>query len=288
VNSIHYSLINSIQILKKSGSSTPRLDAELLLAHVLDCTRTHLITWPERPVNNLQLTLFNQLIARRSKGEPIAYILGKKEFWGLELDVAPSVLIPRPETELLVELALEKLDIEKEYLILDLGTGSGAIALAIARERPMAKVVAVDKSEQALNIAKLNKNKLSIQNLELVQSNWLDFFKQTENNNYYKNKFDLIVSNPPYIRANDLHLLQKNLSFEPQIALIAKDQGFADLFYIIDNAMDFLKPYSWLMLEHGFDQHVEIQKRLITKDYKKVKSCCDLLGIYRVTLAQKK
>jgi release factor glutamine methyltransferase len=262
------------------------LDAELLLSQVLNCNRTYLVTWPEQSMCADELLQLQQLVIRRSKGEPIAYILGKQAFWNLELKVTPDVLIPRPDTELLVELALEKLDQGGEHLILDLGAGSGAIGLAIASERPKSKVVAVDRSAAALAVLAINKTNLNINNIDLVESNWFDYFYSNQYSNY-KNKFALIISNPPYIAVNDPHLLQADLSFEPQSALVAKQQGLADLFYIIDNARDFLGDNSWLMLEHGWKQHLAVQKRLLSQGYQTIKSHCDLAGIYRVTYAKK-
>lgn len=268
------------------SSATPRLDAELLLSQVLNCNRTYLVTWPEKIICADALLQLQQLVIRRSKGEPIAYILGKQVFWNLDLNVTPDVLIPRPETELLVELALDKLDQESEHLILDLGAGSGAIGLAIASERAKSKVVAVDKSAAALAVLNSNKINLNINNIELVESNWFDYFYSNQHSKY-KNKFVLIISNPPYIAVDDPHLLQADLNFEPQSALVAKQQGLADLFYIIDNARDFLVGNGWLMLEHGWNQHLPVQKRLILQGYQAVKSHRDLAGIYRVTYAKK-
>ena len=211
---------------------------------------------------------------------PVAYILGTKSFWTFDVEVTPDVLIPRPETELLVETALEKiLDIENPR-ILDLGTGSGAIALALATERPDATIVATDYSKKALAVAQSNAKSLRLDNqIQLIHSNW---FSEIDP----KHPFDLIVSNPPYIEPNDPHL-EQTIRHEPIQALVAKKQGMQDIETIIEQSAGYLKKFSWVILEHGFDQNEKALDLFILNKYSNAESRNDLNGNWRITLAKK-
>ena len=260
-------------------SDSATLDAELLLGYCLGKTRTYLHTWPEKELNIKQYQDFKSLIKKRATDYPVAYLLGQKSFWTLDLIVTPDVLIPRPETELLIEVSLEKIASIANPKILDLGTGSGAIALALASERKDAMVMATDYSEAALKVAKLNvdKNQLS-NNIELLKSDWFSEIKNT--------KFDLIISNPPYISSKDPHL-DNNIRFEPRSALVAKDQGMHDIETIINNSISFLKSGGWLMIEHGYEQATQTQKLFSEFGYSKVDTISDYNNQPRLTLGQR-
>lgn len=258
------------------NSSTPRLDLELLLAFVLNKSRSFLYAHSEYKLTPEQEKTFDALFNRRANGEPIAYILGKKEFWSLELMVNQNVLIPRPETELLVEVALSKVDREVA-IIADMGTGSGAIALALANVRSKWNVVATDISADALNLARYNAKQLQINNVEFYYGNWCDALPNKE--------FDLIISNPPYISQHDPHLQQGDVRFEPRIALESGD-GLVALKEIIIQAKKHLKAGGFLMLEHGYDQSEQVQNLLHQNKYQAITPYRDLAGIYRMVVAE--
>ncbi len=227
-------------------SESPALDAELLLAFCLDKNRSYLFTWPDTVIDEAQLTHFNTLIEKRLTDYPVAYLLGTKAFWTLDLFVTPDVLIPRPETELLVEIALQKINDIKAPKILDLGTGSGAIALALASERPDANIIACDYSNKALKIANTNAENNGLEKqITFIKSDWFSNINETN--------FDLIVSNPPYIDSDDPHLNQ-TIRHEPQQALVADNAGMKDIETIIQNSKYPLKKGCWLMIEHGYNQ----------------------------------
>lgn len=257
-------------------SDTPQLDVELLLGSILNYSRSQLLINSEKTLSELQETQFLKLIDRRSNGEPIAYLIGEREFWSLPIIVTPDVLIPRPETELLVELVLGKFSTTPRIKIADLGTGSGAIALAIAHERPHWQIVATDKSEKALVVAKNNAKQLTITNIEFRLGDWTQALKNE--------KFDAIVSNPPYIPENDPHLKTGDLHFEPQDALVSGVDGIRDLTLIIEQARNYLKPNGWLMVEHGYDQGREVVELFKKNGYKHIQDYVDLSGISRVTV----
>ena len=242
-----------------TSSDSPQLDAELLFSHALALSRTQLITQSDKIPSESELQSAHALIARRLNGEPIAYIMGKREFWSLELLVNEHTLIPRPETELLVELALEKIPQDQAWHIADLGTGSGAIALAIAKERPHCQIHACDTSKKALLVAERNAQHNDIKNIQFHHSDWF----QNLAGRYY----DLIVSNPPYVAPDDPHLKQGDLRFEPSSALSAENNGFEDLFHIAEQAKSFLKPNSWLLLEHGYEQQKILCEKLNALGY---------------------
>jgi release factor glutamine methyltransferase len=261
------------------------LEVELLLAYVLGRTRTYLHTWPETCIEESQIQKFNQFIQRRLSGEPLAYILGHKEFWSLELGVSKNVLIPRPETELLVETILNLFATNNGMLrILDLGTGSGAIALAIAHERPNWEIIAIDESPKALQVAIENAKNLSVNNVSFFTSDWFSMFKQMS---FEQPLFDVIVSNPPYIAPNDAHLEEKSLTFEPRTALVSESKGLQDLTQIIIEAPQHLVSKGWLLLEHGFDQGEQIQQLFQTNHYQNVQTFKDLADLDRITIGSK-
>lgn len=251
------SVLNTAQSKLVEISDSPVLDAELLLAFCLDKNRSYLFTWPENIVDKKDLNIFNTLIEKRLTDYPVAYLLGTKAFWTLDLLVTPDVLIPRPETELLVEIALEKIKDIEQPKILDLGTGSGAIALALASERPDARIIACDYSKEALLVAKENavQNNLEHQ-VAFIQSDWFSNIADTD--------FDIIVSNPPYIDDDDPHLLQ-TIRYEPLNALVAENNGMRDIRIIIKNAKKYLNQGCWLLIEHGYDQSDQTL-RLFTKN----------------------
>ncbi|MCL4110006.1 UNVERIFIED_CONTAM: hypothetical protein GTU68_038223 [Idotea baltica] len=273
------SLLKTSSKLLENISDSAVLDAELLLAHCINKNRTYLHTWPEKELNSQQLVKFQSLIDKRATDYPVAYLLGKKSFWTLELTVTPDVLIPRPETELLVEIALGKIEDVKNPKILDLGTGSGAIALAIASERKDATIIASDFSEAALEIAKNNAVDLKLNNqVTFIKSDWLENIKEKD--------FDLILSNPPYIDPEDSHL-SSTIRYEPYQALVADNKGMEDIETIISKSHPFLKKGGWLILEHGFDQ-AKITNQLLTKNkYIEAKRHQDLNNKWRVSIGRK-
>ena len=256
-------------------SATPRLDAEVLLAAALNCPRSILYAWPERIPEPELAERFAAWLERRLNGEPVAYLTGRREFWSLELEVTPDTLIPRPETELLVELALERLPADQVVVIADLGTGSGAIALALAVERPRARIVAIDQSPAALAVARRNTERLQIANVEFRPGDWCaplagEFF-------------DLIVANPPYVAAADPRWRQGDLRFEPPAALISGPDGLDALRIIIAQTPAVLKPGGWLLLEHGYDQGEAVPGLLRECGFNEVADHQDTAGLSRVS-----
>jgi release factor glutamine methyltransferase len=258
-------------------SPTPRLDAELLLAAALGKPRSYLRTWPERELDGEQLTRFQASLQRRRQGEPVAYILGHQGFWSLDLEVAPHTLIPRPDTELLVETALELLP-ATPLSALDLGTGTGAIALALASERPAWQVTGVDRVEDAVALAERNRQRLQLGNARFLHSYWFSALSGE--------RYGLILSNPPYIRADDQHLDQGDVRFEPSSALVAGRDGLDDIRVIIQAAPAHLLPGGWLLLEHGFDQAEAVRELLVAGGFAEVHSRRDLGGHERISLGR--
>lgn len=257
-----------------SVSDTGMLDARLLLAHVLDRNLTWLQTWPEHVVTDDQLAAFNGLLARRKQGEPVAYLLGTQPFWTLDLEVSPDTLIPRPETELLVEKVLELLPADENCSLIDLGTGTGAIALALASERPRWDMTACDVSEGALRVARRNQQRLNL-NVSLVQSDWFSAVPPR--------RFHAVLSNPPYIETQDPHLSRGDLRFEPRSALASGADGLDDIRRIAAQAGEYLRQGGLLMLEHGYNQAAKVRELLVSNGYVKVESCRDLAGHERIT-----
>jgi release factor glutamine methyltransferase len=257
--------------------ATAELDAELLLAQALVASRVRLRSHPEEMAPPEAAGRFLDLIERRAAGEPIAYLLGRKEFWTLELEVTPAVLVPRPETELLVERALA-LHPHPHARVADLGTGSGAIALALASARPRWQVTATDISAEALAVARANAVRLGLTGLELIQGDWL--------NGLTGRSFDLLLSNPPYIAPDDPALEQPELRREPRLALVAPEQGLGALRLIVRAAPDQLEPGGWLLLEHGATQAAAVAGELVARGFAQVRSHRDLAGRERMTEGQ--
>jgi release factor glutamine methyltransferase len=259
-------------------SDSALLDAEVLLCLVLNQPRSHLRAWPDKPLQPEQLAAFSALLEQRQQGIPIAYITGNREFWSRDFQVSPDVLIPRPDTELLIELSLKLIPSDAPVKIIDLGTGSGIIAITLAAERPQAQITATDFSLAALRIARLNADKHQIANIQFYQSNW---FADAP-----ANKFDLIISNPPYIAEDDSHLLQGDVRFEPQTALCAAEQGLGDIKIIAASARNYLEPFGHLLIEHGYNQLQQVQTIFKDLHYDAVQTYADLSGQPRVTYGQ--
>lgn len=273
--------MSSIESLLRSAtlpeSPSARLDAEWLLAAALGKPTSYLRTWPEREVPDDCEARFMADLARRRQGEPIAYILGRQGFWSLDLEVAPHTLIPRPDTELLVETALQLVPATARD-VLDLGTGTGAIALALGNDRPAWSVIGVDRIAEAVALATRNAERLKLPNVRFFESQWFSALGGQ--------RYALIVSNPPYIRARDPHLLQGDLRFEPESALVAGADGLDDIRQIISSAPDYLLQDGWLVLEHGYDQAHEVRQLLMDRGFADTQSRTDLGGHERVTLGR--
>ena len=263
------------QALHQSYSKIASIDARMLLQSVLNVNHAHLIAHPDQVLTPDQEQEFSALTSRRVNGEPIAYLIGEREFYSLRFKVTPAVLIPRPETELLVDQALERIPMLQSCKVLDLGTGSGAVAIAIAKHRPLASTTAVDFSDDALIVAGVNAKYHDATNVCIVAGDWYTGVAGEE--------FDLIVSNPPYVAEGDPHLGQGDLRFEPLTALVAGSDGLDCVRRIIDSATDHLTPGGWLLLEHGYDQSEACCQLLKGAGFGEVFSCSDLAGVMRVS-----
>ncbi|MBP7996737.1 MAG: peptide chain release factor N(5)-glutamine methyltransferase [Thiopseudomonas sp.] len=259
-------------------SPTAQLDAELLLAFVLEKPRSYLYTWPDKTATEAQVAAFMALLERRQCGEPVAYLLGRQGFWTLDLQVAKHTLIPRADTELLVEAALQLADFSSALKVLDLGTGTGALALALASERPLWAVTGVDRIESAVALAQNNQRQLQLANVEFVSGHWFSALTAQ--------RYDLIVSNPPYIADNDPHLQQGDLRFEPLSALVSGPDGLDDIRLIIAQAPSYLTANGWLLLEHGFNQASAVHELLQQAGFIDVSSQRDLSGHQRISLGR--
>lgn len=273
-------------------SDSAGLDAELLLAHCLQTSRTYLFTWPEKMLNESQQACFENLLQQRLQGHPIAHLTGEREFWGLALKVTPDTLIPRPDTEILVETALQKIERLQQtnqacsvssqpspLHVLDLGTGTGAIALALKQECPQCDVTALDQSAAALEIARNNAHTHDL-SIRFLQSDWFSALDANE-------RFSIIVSNPPYIENNDPHLQQGDVRFDPISALTSGEDGLDDLKFIIEQAWSFLHPGGWLLVEHGYNQAEAVSALFRQRGYQQIESRCDYGGNPRITFGQK-
>jgi release factor glutamine methyltransferase len=277
VNLTTRQLHNAAASALAATSDSPTLDAEVLLAHALGSHRARLRSHADEVPSEGQRTLYARLIERRASGEPVAYIVGYKEFWSLRFAVSEAVLVPRPETELLVERALA-LGTTSTVRALDLGTGTGAIALALAHERPRWQIAATDISQPALAVAAQNAVALKLPQVEFLCGHWFEPLSGR--------RFDLIVSNPPYVDAQDPALLQATLAHEPQIALTPGEDALADLARIIRGAPAHLARGGWLLLEHGTTQAAEVARELVVRGFRHVRSQRDRAGHERMTEAQ--
>ena len=272
---------SAAKIQAQTDSDSARIDAELLLLNVLCKPRSYLYAHPENKLTAEQTARYALLLERRLGGEPVAYILGKKEFWSLDFEVNSSVLIPRPDTECLVEFILN-LNLGEDSAVIDLGVGSGAIAIALAHEKAHWRVYGVEYSAPALHLAQKNARRLLSSDKLcpplFLQGNWLHCFAA--------NSFELVVSNPPYIDGNDEHLKRGDVRFEPRTALVSNDRGMADIESIATQARQCLKPDGWLVLEHGFNQAGSVSDLLLSLEYREVKSFCDYAGNQRFSVGR--
>lgn len=280
-NAIDNAIERLSQALTSLELAEVRYEVDILLSHVTGKPVSFFRTWPEQALAPDELTLFERLIERRCLKEPVAYLVGEQGFWTFDLKVTPDTLIPRPETELLIEIALKKIPLNSEskkpFRIADLGTGTGAIAMALAQERLNAEVFAVDFSEKALAVARYNIEKYSLKNIVLHHSNWLS--------GWPFGTLDMIISNPPYIAFDDPHL--DDLKFEPDSALVASDNGFSDIRTIAKQAFPLLNQGGFLMFEHGFEQADAVSQILRDNHFSHVETRRDLSANERVTIAQK-
>ncbi len=257
-------------------SDSPRLDAEVLIGLAIDMPRSYLFSNPEDIPDDGAVERLEKNLARRLAGEPMAYITGIKEFWSLELMVTPATLVPRPETEVLVELALREIPREGEWSILDLGTGSGAIAVAIASERPLCNIIAVERSTEALRVAEQNVRNLNLANVECLQGDWTEPVQGRE--------FDLILSNPPYVEAGNRDLTR--LAQEPQAALVSGDDGLDAIRVLARDCRDILKEGYAMLIEHGFDQEDGVATILAEEGWTSIECRKDIAGLPRVSIAR--
>lgn len=264
-------------IARLGASDSPRRDAEILLGHVTGKARTWILAFDETVLTAEQLAELEALLARRANGEPVAHLVGQREFWSLPLFVSPATLIPRPDTECLVEQALVRLP-QTACRILDLGTGTGAIALALASERADCKVTAVDFMPDAAALAARNAAHLALNNVTVLQSDWFSALKGQ--------RFAMIVSNPPYIDETDPHLAEGDVRFEPRTALVAADQGLADLAHIIREGRQYLLPNAYMLLEHGWKQGEAVRALFNEAGYRDVETCRDYGDNERLTLGR--
>ena len=267
--------LKQAQLQLSAASPTADIEARLCLSHVLKVSNSYLYSFPERELNSLELNALNELVNQRLQGQPLAYLFGYWHFFDLKLEVSPATLIPRPDTEVLVEQALA-LAVPESAKVLDLGTGTGAIALALAANRPQWQVTAVDYIADAVALAQRNQQALALNNCRVLQSNWFSAVAAE--------RYDIIVSNPPYIDPQDPHL--HGLRFEPITALTAADNGLADIAHIVANAPAHLHTNGWLLLEHGYDQADAVQQLLLSAGFAQVQSIRDYGDNWRVTFAQ--
>lgn len=263
----------SQSLAESSVSAT--LDAQVLLSHILQCNTAHLIAWPEKDLSEQQQSEYQSLIQRRQQGLPVAHLTAQREFWSLDFAVNNSTLIPRPETETLVEFILDRFNNKKKLSMLDMGTGTGAIAIAIAKEKPQWNIVASEISEAALKLARENCNKHQANNITLIHSHWF--------NNITQNDFDIIVSNPPYIATDDPHLQQGDVRFEPESALISGETGMNDIEHICLHAKSHLKNNGWLIIEHGYNQKLQVADCFARNGFIQIEQKQDLSGHTRMT-----
>ena len=263
--------------LALANSESPEIDSQVLLCHILGCQTIYLHTWSDKFLTETQQENFKQLIIQRQQGQPIAYLIGQRGFWTLDLKVTTDTLIPRPDTELLVSLALAKL--KPDMRVVDLGTGTGAVALSLAAENPTATLLAMDYSRPALDVAMCNAESNNINNIVFWQGSWLTAIAE--------NSLDMVISNPPYIESNDPHLSQGDVRFEPMSALISGTDGLDDIRNIIKQAQYCLKSSGWLLIEHGYHQAQQIRQLFNNAEFIDVTTHQDFGGNDRVTMGQR-
>ena len=262
-----------------SMHESARLDAEVLLAKVLNKPRSHLHAWPDKPLDQAQARIFQDWINRRANGEPVAHLTGEREFWSLSLEVTPDTLIPRPDTEILVEKTLQLLPADQPLKVADLGTGSGAIALALATERPHWEVYALDRTPACIEVARRNALRIEAGNPVFILGDWGAAFAD--------NSLDAIISNPPYINIGDPHLQNGDVRFEPLTALVAGDDGLDDIRILSKDANRVLKSGGYLLMEHAPQQTESVHNLLKNFGFNSISTCCDLAGLERVSSARK-
>ncbi len=268
-----------LAVAKLQNSDQARLEAEILLAHVLDKPRTYLHAWPEAELSEKQALRFGNFVEQRAAGRPVAYLTGYREFWSLDFEVTADTLIPRPETELLVEQTLALLPAHKNLQVADLGTGSGAIAIALAQERKPWALCALDRSLSCTRVAQRNARRLGVHNISFVNASWCDALADAS--------CHAIVCNPPYVANQDPHLQQGDVRFEPVSALASGTDGLDDIKKLVADAARVLKTGGWILLEHGFTQSKIIRNLLNEKDFINIETLRDLAGLERVSYAQK-
>jgi release factor glutamine methyltransferase len=268
-----------LAVSKLQSSDQARLEAEVLLAYVLDRQRSHLHAWPEAELSEEQTLRFAELVEQRAEGLPVAYLTGRREFWSLEFEVTADTLIPRPDTELLVEQALALLPANENLQIADLGTGSGAIAISLAQERKQWTLCAVDRSFTCVHIAQRNANRLGVRNVAFVNASWCDALADAS--------LDAVISNPPYVAERDPHLRQGDVRYEPVSALVSGKDGLDDIRSLLEEAPRILKNGGWVLIEHAADQSETIRNLLNTKHFINITTLRDLAGLERVSCAQK-
>lgn len=276
---IQQALQQASQALSETSPSA-KLDAQVLLTHVLQCNTAHLAAWPEKNLSEEQAAQYLQLTQQRKDGQPVAHLTGTREFWSLAFTVNDSTLIPRPETETLIEFILENFSNKKNLKLLDMGTGTGAIAISIASEKPGWKIFASEVSEQALVLARQNSEQHQTSNITFIHSNWFD--------NITDHDFDIIVSNPPYIAGDDPHLLQGDVRFEPRSALSSGKSGMDDIEHLCLHAKKHLAKNGWLIVEHGYDQAQIVAECFAKQGYTQVEQKKDLAGHTRMTAGKRK
>ncbi len=259
------------------SSPSAMLDAQVLLSFVLQCNTAHLAAWPEKELDKKQQSHYLQLIQQRLKGLPVAHLTGQREFWSLDFFVNNSTLIPRPETETLIEYILAKFNRREDLKLLDMGTGTGAIAISIAKEKPGWKIVASDISEEALKLARQNSEYHQTNNITFIQSDWFKSISPVD--------FDIIVSNPPYITSDDPHLQQGDVRFEPLSALASGAEGMDDIEHLCLHAPQHLNNNGWLIIEHGYNQAQQVAECFTKNGFIKIEQQQDLSGHIRMTAA---
>lgn len=271
---IQYALQQANKILAKTSPSAS-LDAQVLLTHILQCSTAHLVAWPEKDLSTEQEHKYQNFIKQRQQGIPVAHLTGSREFWSLNFLVNDSTLIPRPETETLIEFILDKFYNKKTLKLLDIGTGTGAIALSLAHEKPEWEIIGSDISAQAIQLANNNKKQMRINNCKFIHSDWF--------NDITTCNFDIIVSNPPYIANNDPHLFKGDVRFEPHSALTSGNTGMDDIITLCSQAKQYLKNNGYLIIEHGYNQETEVFDSFKSNGYNDITQRKDLSGLPRMT-----